>query len=121
MFRRRWLILWLGACCAWAQRAGNPLGNDPSVIEKGHEIYNRACTMCHGLNGTVGDRAPALAAARRYLRSSDRDLFDAIRNGIPGTLMPPFSMPENDVWSVVAYIRSLRATAIDSPVEGDRV
>ncbi len=77
--------------------------------------------MCHGLNGTVGDRAPALAAARRYLRSSDRDLFDAIRNGIPGTLMPPFSMPENDVWSVVAYIRSLRATAIDSPVEGDRV
>jgi cytochrome c oxidase cbb3-type subunit 3 len=75
--------------------------------------------MCHGLNGTVGDRAPALAANRRYLRTSDQDLFDAVRKGIPGTAMPALPLPENDIWKVVAYIRSLRATASDAFVKGD--
>src|SRR5581483_1112401 len=101
------------------QPSTNPLGNSPEVVEEGREIYERACTICHGLNGTVGDRAPALAAARRYLRTSDNDIFDAIKNGIPGTLMPPASMSVDDVWRVTAYIRSLRSTAADSPVSGD--
>jgi putative heme-binding domain-containing protein len=75
--------------------------------------------MCHGQDGTAGDRAPALAAQRRYLRTSERDLFDAIKNGIQGTLMPASPLPAADVSRIVTYIRSLRATAIDAPVEGD--
>jgi putative heme-binding domain-containing protein len=75
--------------------------------------------MCHGQDGTAGDRGPALAARRRYLRTSERDLFDAIKQGIAGTLMPASPMPDADVSKVVAYIRSLRATAIDTPAEGD--
>jgi cytochrome c oxidase cbb3-type subunit III len=87
--------------------------------QQGREIYNRSCTICHGQDGTAGDRGPALAARRRYLRTSERDLFDAIKHGIAGTLMPASPLPDADVSKVVAYIRSLRATAIDSPVEGD--
>src|SRR5215471_18956166 len=67
----------------------NPLGRGADVIEGGRQLYNSSCTACHGLDGTVGDRAPALAAARRYVRNSDNDLFAAIKNGITGTLMPP--------------------------------
>jgi len=85
----------------------------------GREIYNRSCTMCHGQDGTVGDRGPALAAQRRYLRTSEADLFDAIKNGIPGTLMPASALPAADVTKMVAFIRGLRATAIDAPTEGD--
>src|SRR5574341_416294 len=89
----------------------NPLGRSEQVIAQGREIYNRSCTVCHGLDGAVGDRGPALAGTRRYLRTSDLDLFEAIRNGIPGTEMPPSGLPEADTWKVVAYIRGLRATA----------
>jgi putative heme-binding domain-containing protein len=75
--------------------------------------------MCHGQDGTAGDRGPALAARRRYLRTSERDLFDAIKNGIAGTLMPASPLPDADISKMVAWIRSLRATAIDTPAEGD--
>jgi cytochrome c5 len=62
---------------------------NPVEVEQGEELYNSSCTMCHGLKGTVGDRAPALAANRRYRRATDSALYDAIKNGIVGTLMPP--------------------------------
>jgi cytochrome c oxidase cbb3-type subunit 3 len=97
----------------------NPLGRSREVIESGRQLYNSSCTACHGLDGTAGDRGPALAATRRYLRRSDDDLFNAIKNGIPGTLMPQTGLPDNDIWKIVAYIRSLRATASDEFVSGD--
>jgi putative heme-binding domain-containing protein len=89
------------------------------AIEQGRSIYNRSCTTCHGQDGTAGDRGPALAARRRYLRTTERDLFDAIKNGIAGTLMPASPLPDGDVSKIVGWIRSLRATAIDAPVQGD--
>ena len=100
-------------------RSTNPLGRSPEVVAAGRQLYNSSCTMCHGLEGAAGDRAPALAAARRYVRSSDDDIFAAIKNGIPGTLMPASSVPDESIWKIVAYIRSLRATASDEYVEGD--
>jgi quinoprotein glucose dehydrogenase len=48
-------------------------------------------------------------------------LFDAIKHGIAGTLMPASPLPDGDVSKIVAYIRSLRATAIEAPLEGDVV
>jgi cytochrome c oxidase cbb3-type subunit III len=89
------------------------------TTQEGRSLYNRSCTSCHGQDGTVGDRAPALAATRRYLRTSQRDLFDAIKHGIPGTLMPASPLPDAEVSKIVSYILSLRATAVDTPVEGD--
>lgn len=101
------------------QTSTNPLGRGKEVIEAGRQLYNSSCTVCHGLEGTVGDRGPALAATRRYLRTSDDDLFSAIKKGIPGTLMPPAGLSDDHVWRIVAYIRSLRATASDEFVEGN--
>lgn len=91
----------------------------PESIQQGRSIFNRSCTMCHGQDGTAGDRGPALAARRRYLRTTERDLFDAIRSGIAGTLMPASPLPDADVWKMVWYIRSLRSTALDAPAEGN--
>ena len=100
-------------------RSTNPLGRSPEIVAFGRQLYNASCTVCHGLEGTAGDRAPALAAARRYVRSSDDAIFDAIKNGIPGTPMPPGGLPDDSVWKIVAYIRSLRARASDEKVEGN--
>jgi putative heme-binding domain-containing protein len=85
----------------------------------GRELYNKSCTMCHGLDGAAGDRAPALGAQRRYLRTTDEDLFDAIKNGIKGTMMPASPMADGDVRKIITYIRSLRATASEMQVAGN--
>ncbi len=97
--------------------SGAPAAAD--TVAQGRKLYNSSCTACHGQDGTVGDRGPALAARRRYLRTTEPDLFDAIKNGIAGTLMPASPLPDADVRKIVAYIRGLRATAIDNPPAGD--
>jgi len=97
----------------------NPLSGNEQAIEEGHEIYNRTCTTCHGVNGAAGARGPALAGRRGYQRSTDASIFDAIQGGIPGTGMPPSGLAITDIWKVAAYIRSLRASASDTFVPGN--
>ena len=98
----------------------NPFAKNAQAIAEGHEIYNDVCTACHGKDGSAGDKALALGApARRYARSTDAEIFDAITKGIPGTMMPPNKLSENDAWKVATYIRGLRGTAIDTPAKGD--
>lgn len=98
----------------------NPFANNADAIAEGRDIYNRICTACHGKDGEAGDRALALGApARRYQRSTDAEIFDAIEKGIPGTMMPANGLPANDAWKVTSYIHGLRGTAIDTPAKGD--
>ncbi|MBI3695517.1 MAG: c-type cytochrome [Acidobacteria bacterium] len=114
-------LFWAALCGAGLLAAQGPRRvrlNEQDVAE-GRLVYNRSCTVCHGLDGTVGDRGPALAGARRYLRRTEEDLLDAVRNGIPGAEMPPAGLSAADARKVVAYIRSLRATASDAPAPGD--
>jgi cytochrome c oxidase cbb3-type subunit 3 len=119
----RWLMVAaMGAMAASGQRPPektNPLGSSEEIIAAGRAIYNRSCTACHGLNGTAGGRGPALAGGRGYVRSSDASIFETIQDGIRGTEMPPSSLAPDDIWKVVAYIRSLRASASDAFVPGD--
>jgi len=51
-----------------ASAAGPAPQSGQADIAEGRRIYNRSCTVCHGLDGAVGDRGPALAGTRRYLR-----------------------------------------------------
>ena len=98
----------------------NPFAGNRQAVAEGQELYNRTCTGCHGYDGTPGEQGPALGASgRRYLRISDQEIFDAIRKGIAGTMMPGTGLAETDAWKVATYIRSLRGTAIDAPSAGD--
>jgi putative heme-binding domain-containing protein len=113
-----------------AQRAGGPpaapqthpaIGNRDAIAE-GEKLYNETCTACHGKDGTGGELGPPVAAQnRRYLRRTDQEVFDAIKNGIQGTQMPPYAgqFTDEQVWRITAYIRGLRGTAIDTPSAGD--
>lgn len=119
-------VLFVAAATGFAQNspAGatnrNPFAGDQQAVNDGREIYNHTCTGCHGYDGTAGERAPGLGASgRRYLRRTDQEIFDAIRKGIPGTMMPGAGLGETDAWKVAAYIQSLRGTAIDAPSPGD--
>lgn len=98
----------------------NPLGTGAAVVDAGRAVYNQTCTGCHGMNGTEGERAPALVGERRFFRLSEDAIFNTIRNGIPGTAMPAFTtLPDDNIWRIVVFIRAMRASASEIDVPGD--
>jgi PQQ-dependent dehydrogenase (methanol/ethanol family) len=89
----------------------NPLADSPTAVSEGQRLYNQTCQSCHGPAGQ-GDRGPALDASPLAHGDGDGDLFHTVREGLPGTQMPPFAaLSDTQVWQLVSYIRSLKGTA----------
>lgn len=90
--------------------------------EAGNLVFQKLCAVCHGENGS-GESAIPLAdelgrsITPRDLRAgifrggnADEDLYRRIRLGIPGTAMGRFTpeiVSDEDVWHLIAHIRSL--------------
>ncbi len=92
--------------------AGNPLAASATAVAEGQRLFGQTCQSCHGPGGQGSDRGPSLATATFVHGNADADVFRAIRAGVPGTQMPPFAaLSDTEIWQLVAFIRSLRATA----------
>jgi putative heme-binding domain-containing protein len=88
-------------------------------IEAGRKIYSGRCGHCHGQSGE-GGRGAVLNSGQLHHAASDRKLFLVIRNGIPNTEMPgTFSLPEADVWRMVAYVKQLGRQGGSDVATGD--
>lgn len=97
----------------------NPLGRDAAAVEAGNKLFHERCAVCHGQQAQ-GSMASNLVVARSVRRGSEAGLFKLIRAGIPGTDMPPQSdLPEERLWQLVSYLRSLAHPAEQPPVQGD--
>ena len=94
------------------------IGN-PEAIQAGEESYRLVCSGCHGVTGE-GGRGPNLVTAAGIKKASDQELFTVLKDGVPGSDMPPSPLPEQEIWQVAAYVRSLSAPAIQQNVRGDR-
>jgi putative heme-binding domain-containing protein len=115
-------LLWTASVASGqAPQAKNSLGRGPEVVAAGHTLYNRTCTACHGVDGGEGERAPALVGDRRFFRLSENSIFETIKEGIGGTAMPPFagSLPDDDIWRIVVFIRAMRGSASETDVAGN--
>ena len=79
----------------------------PQDVETGARIYNANCFACHGQNG---DLVPGIDLRRGVFpsASSDDDIARFIRDGVPGTAMPPNRLNPQELQGVVAFIRSLK-------------
>ncbi len=96
----------------------NPFSSAADVA-LGRKLYLGRCGHCHGQSGE-GGRGATLSAGRLRHGSSDRDLFSVIRNGIPNTEMPgTFSLPEAEVWRMVAFVKTLAGSSAPESVVGD--
>src|SRR5580692_3714011 len=93
--------------------------NGPAAkdVEEGKRLFQEACSSCHGQNG-AGGHGPSLVDGRRVNGLDDAQLLQSIRKGVPGTDMPPSTLPEPQLQQVVAFVRSLSAPAIDAVVPG---
>jgi putative heme-binding domain-containing protein len=92
----------------------NPhLGNKES-IRNGMTLYRWRCGECHALDAT-GYRGPDLTAALPGM--PDERLFQVVRQGVPGTEMPPSNSPDDELLQLMAYLRNLSTVAPpDTPI-----
>jgi putative heme-binding domain-containing protein len=114
------LALWSQATVAvcLAQVSGNNPFDTPEGRLKGQELFEAHCVYCHGPHGEGGRGANLTKGVYRY-GSSDREIFDTIRNGIKGTEMPPVRVTNDEVWQMVAYVKSLVVEAPKEIAPGD--
>jgi len=99
----------------------NSLVRDPARVSAGADRFKQLCTGCHGRGGEGGQgegQGPNLATNWEVRRAKDPELFGFIKNGVKGTAMPAFPLPEEQVWQLAAFVRSLNAPAISLPVQG---
>jgi cytochrome c oxidase cbb3-type subunit III len=78
----------------------------PEDVAAGGRIFRSHCSYCHGLHGE-GGRGPDLTRGEFHHGSSDSSLHRTVSFGVAGTEMPGTFFSENQVWQVVAYVRTL--------------
>jgi cytochrome c oxidase cbb3-type subunit III len=97
----------------------NPLEGDARAIEGGKNIYRGRCAVCHGIDAK-GYRGTDLTTGDWVHGGSDPQIFATIARGITGTEMPGnVNMSEEEVWMVVAYLRTLSAPDATPVERGD--
>lgn len=102
----------------------SPLGNDPSVVARGKQLFGIQCSMCHGDDGHGNGRlskvfppAPDLRY-RTVCRRTDGFIYGTITAG--GRAMPSMreGLTARDRWSLVAYVREIqREGCVGRPAE----
>lgn len=105
MLRPVLLTLLVGASCL--AQGKNP-HTTPEDVAAGGRIFRSHCADCHGLNGQ-GGKGPDLTTGVFYHGSSDQTLLKNIGDGIPGTAMPSQFFSDDQLWQVVAFVRTLSA------------
>lgn len=95
----------------------NPRDGDPAAVREGAEFFRtRGCADCHGLDAK-GIRGPDLTSLWESGIPEDR-LFQIVRRGIPGSEMPATNSPDDDIWSVVAYLHTLNTGVSKETITG---
>ncbi|HEX3756366.1 MAG TPA: PQQ-dependent dehydrogenase, methanol/ethanol family [Rhizomicrobium sp.] len=85
----------------------NPFAHDPAAPAAGKKLFDATCAACHG-EGATGGRGPNLTTGTFQHGGRDFEIFQTIKVGVQGTQMPSFaSLPSDDVWRLVTYIKSL--------------
>lgn len=97
----------------------NPYANDPVAIQDGRRLFNwYNCSGCHG-GHAGGGMGPSLRDNVWLYGSRDDQIFDSIAEG-RSKGMPSWGqkIPEQQIWQLVAYIKSLRTPQeADPPIE----
>jgi mono/diheme cytochrome c family protein len=102
----------------------NPIVADSASIERGSANFQAMCVTCHGVAGK-GDgplantfSPPAADFTTAHAKAHlDGEFFNWIKDGKPGTSMPPFAgqLSDDQIWDVINYLRSLQTAADATP------
>jgi len=96
-------VFFLGTFALFGQEGHTYTQGD---IQDGERVFLGQCARCHGPDG---NNVQGVDLSRNSFShgSSDEDLIGIIRNGIPGTAMPPHNMTPFVANTVVAFMRTM--------------
>ena len=99
----------------------NPLEGDVRAIRGGAGLFRAQCATCHGADakGIASIEAPDLMQIWSRRSLSAAAVFEIIRHGIPGSIMPPHSLTDTENWMLVAYLQSAAEVGVIGLPAGD--
>ena len=80
--------------------------NSAPQVQDGKKLFAKKCANCHGANGT-GSFAPSLRGDLKH-GNKKQQIAKVIRSGVPGTAMPSFKLPQENVTALSDYVASIR-------------
>ena len=94
----------------------NPIPPTQESVAAGMLLYQESCQLCHGSTGMgdgpggAGLNPPPADLTVHVPLHPDRDLFEFIAEGVPGTAMAPLGdkLSEDEIWHLVNYIQTLQ-------------
>src|SRR5437016_614008 len=75
--------------------AGAARPSNTAPVEAGAALFRQRCADCHGPDAK-GDRGPDLTRLWAS-EGADERAFQTIRAGVPGSIMPPASAPDDEI------------------------
>ncbi|CAN5594657.1 hypothetical protein BH23ACI1_BH23ACI1_26050 [soil metagenome] len=89
--------------------------SDPARVDRGLVLYDANCAVCHGAPGVaphplgLGMTPPPANLVIQGRDWTAQELYWTVANGLKMTGMPAweFRMPEDDLWSVVAFTKAM--------------
>ncbi|MEX2131213.1 MAG: c-type cytochrome [Pseudohongiellaceae bacterium] len=87
---------------------------DPAALERGEALFVGTCAgYCHSFEGPNADALYLFDCEWKH-GAADENIFNTVTTGIPNTRMVGFgtNFPEgeDDLWKIIAYLRSQQET-----------
>ena len=96
----------------------NPMDGNAEAIQSGKVNYEARCASCHGADAKGTERGSDLTGVWAA-GETDQQLAQAVRRGVPNTLLRHSFGPDSDVWAVLAYLKTLSVASPQSPAQGN--
>ena len=122
MDQRRWIVVALTACLAFAALSGCDVERRKSDAElglnpqqsAGRKLYDNYCDRCHRPDSTKGKKGPGLKGMFQHqylpqtgLPANDDRVTDIIRNGRPDMAGYGQVLRPQDMQDLLAYLHTL--------------
>lgn len=107
------LLAVLGSATVAAQSV-NPLEGNGRATLAGGALFRAQCATCHGADakGLSSIDAPDLTQMWAQRQLSVQDVFDTIREGIPGSIMPPHDFTDTEIWMLVSHLQDVAESGV---------
>ena len=121
----RFILLGLLSCLTGISQAQsvNPLEGNSRAITGGGSLFRAQCATCHGADakGIATIDAPDLTMIWSERDLSVSEVFSTIRDGVPGSIMPPHKLTDSELWMLVSYLQDVAVAGVTDLPAGDVV
>ena len=106
-------LFWAVAVHAQVQLISRPVP-PADAVERGQKLFVANCGFCHGATARGGEGGPDLVRSVAVLDDDNAEhIGPAVRQGRPGSAMPPFDLPQAEINDIAAFLRSRTQSAIN--------